>query len=350
MGLTSSISLALLVVYVAYMTSMVWEMCSPHACRGVQCYRPLLSDERIDLRMLVAGKEVWQSLGLSADEQLDFQVELPVPPEVRLGAVDNLTVEVFLALHGATQPIVVARTNAVKRMLPRVHEATMLLDDITASSNSSEAAGKKDVATAAPDYQGKVPHYIFARSRMDVRLVRDRTPHASVYFKDGVPVGSGFDHAQRRFAPHFYVDSFPLLSKHALPLSSDVQRKHPALRVRVTPISSGWHRFISQMNTVLGLLQVSGGGAVELRRCTALRWPAAGAPRLRPKTSDSRRGRHRHSGPERGGPAAAGGQRGALRRRRLRRDPRAGLGGAHVPLPADAGDAAACRPPTPHAH
>ena len=258
MGVCGSISLALAVLYVAYMASLIHEMVHPQACSGHGCYQALLSNQQVDLRLIVGGKEVWHTLNVSADEQLDFKVELPVPPEVRRGSVDNLTVEVFLAVHGATRPIAVARTNAVKRMLPRVHEASMLLSDMSATSTSNELP-VKDVGPAAPDYDGKVPHYIYARSRLDIRIVRDWTPYASIYYQDRVLVGSSFDHQHRRYAPHWYVDSFPLLSKHAVPLSSDESRSHPSLHVRVTPISSGWHRFVTQMSAGLAHLSAISG-------------------------------------------------------------------------------------------
>ena len=242
-GACGTIGLALTVLYVAYMAAMAHEMAYPRACKGHGCYQALLTDQRVDLRLVVGGAEVWQALNVSADEQLDFKVELPVPPEVRRGTVDHLTVELFLAVHGATHALAVARASAVKRMLPRVHEASMLLDGAGASNEPPV----KDVGPAAPDHEGKVPHYVYARSRLDVRLVRDWTPHRSVYHVDGVTVGSSFDHHARRYAPHWYADSFPLLSKHALPLSSDEGRAHPTLHVRVTPISSGWHRLVAQM-------------------------------------------------------------------------------------------------------
>ena len=234
-GACGTIGLALTVLYVAYMAAMAHEMAYPRACKGHGCYQALLTDQRVDLRLVVRGAEVWQALNVSADEQLDFKVELPVPPEVRRGTVDHLIVELYLAVHGATHALAVARANAVKRMLPRVHEASMLLDGAGASNEPPV----KDVGPAAPDHEGKVPHYVYARSRLDVRLVRDWTPHRSVYHVDGVPVGSSFDHQARRYAPHWYADSFPLLSKHALPLSSDEGRAHPTLHVRVTPIRLG---------------------------------------------------------------------------------------------------------------
>ena len=91
----------------------------------------------------------------------------------------------------------------------------MLLDDMGGAGASNEPP-VKDVGPAAPDHEGKVPHYVYARSRLDVRLVtnpspnpnpnpnpnpdpnpnlnpnpkqvRDWTPHRSVYHADGVPV------------------------------------------------------------------------------------------------------------------------------------------------------------------
>ena len=108
-GACGTISLALTVLYVAYMATFIHEMIYPRACKGHGCYQALLSDQQVDLRLVVGGVEVWQALNVSADEQLDFKVELPVPPEVRRGSVENLTVELFLAVHGATRPIAVAR-------------------------------------------------------------------------------------------------------------------------------------------------------------------------------------------------------------------------------------------------
>ena len=104
-GACGTIGLALTVLYVAYMAAMAHEMAYPRACKGHGCYQALLTDQRVDLRLVVGGAEVWQALNVSADEQLDFQVELPVPPEVRRGTVDHLTVELYLAVHGATHAL-----------------------------------------------------------------------------------------------------------------------------------------------------------------------------------------------------------------------------------------------------
>ena len=140
-GACGTIGLALTVLYVAYMAAMAHEMAYPRACKGHGCYQALLTDQRVDLRLVVGGAEVWQALNVSADEQLDFKVELPVPPEVRRGTVDHLIVELYLAVHGATHALAVARANAVKRMLPRVHEASMLLDGGAGTSCSGSGEG-----------------------------------------------------------------------------------------------------------------------------------------------------------------------------------------------------------------
>ena len=84
-GACGTIGLALTVLYVAYMAAMAHEMAYPRACKGHGCYQALLTDQRVDLRLVVGGAEVCQALNVSADEQLDFKVELPVPPEVRRG-------------------------------------------------------------------------------------------------------------------------------------------------------------------------------------------------------------------------------------------------------------------------
>ena len=85
-GACGTIGLALTVLYVAYMAAMAHEMAYPRACTGHGCYQALLTDQRVDLRLVVGGAEVWQALNVSADEQLDFKVELPVPPAFRNGS------------------------------------------------------------------------------------------------------------------------------------------------------------------------------------------------------------------------------------------------------------------------
>ena len=59
----------------------------------------------------------------------------------------------------------------------------------------------------------------------------------------------------RRYAPHFYVEEFALLSKHARPLSSDVTRPHPNITVRVTPVGLGRFRLMQQVSMTFQVLQ-----------------------------------------------------------------------------------------------
>ena len=267
MGATSQLFLGLLVGYVAYMAYLIGEMCYPRACRGKNCFHPLLKEgERVDMRLRVGDRDtnvwadVWNTTNVSADEILDIKVELAVPPEVRRGEQDRLTVEVWLSKHGDHKALARASVNVIKRMLPRARDEAMLLpDSLLSDAVKAEApvVRSSDTGLAPPDYEGKVPHYIYARTRLEIRLVRDHTPHPSTHFVDGFPIGSGFDKTdgRRQYTPLFYADKFPLLSKHANPLSSDVTRAHPTLRIRFTPISIGWHRMISQISQALSILQ-----------------------------------------------------------------------------------------------
>ena len=267
MGATSQLFGGLALLYALYMVHLIGEMCYPQSCRGKNCFHPMLrKEDRIDLRVRVGDREtntwadVWNATNLSADEILDIKVELPVPPEVRRGEQDQLTVIMWLSKHGDSRGFARAETNVIKRMLPRSRDEGMLLpDSMLSDAVKAEAPALRtaDTGLAPPDYEGKVPHYIYARARLEVRLVRDHTPHASTHFADGLPIGSGFDNTGggRLYAPLFYADKFPLLSKHAAPLSSDTTRAHPTVRIRFTPISLGWHRMILQVSQALSILQ-----------------------------------------------------------------------------------------------
>ncbi|EOD41438.1 hypothetical protein EMIHUDRAFT_54014, partial [Emiliania huxleyi CCMP1516] len=61
------------------------------------------------------------------------------------------------------------------------------------------------------------------------------------------------------YAPRLYVDELGLLGKHALPLSSDVGKEPPRLRLRLLPISLGRYRATRQLHTALGALQAASG-------------------------------------------------------------------------------------------
>ena len=121
MGATSQFVGGLAVLYVLYMVYLIGEMCYPHACSGNNCFHPLLKkEERIDMRLRVGDREtnvwtdVWNTTHVSADEVLDIKVELAVPPEVRRGEQDRLTVEVWLSKHGDHRALARASVNVVK--------------------------------------------------------------------------------------------------------------------------------------------------------------------------------------------------------------------------------------------
>ena len=121
--------LAFFAFYVIYTGFIFWEMAYAEPCKGKNCYWPMLKEtDRIDLSVRVDGMEVWNATNLSASEQLDVKLELPVPPEVRRGTKDSLLVDVLLSANG--RPLARARAAAVKRMLPRgTSGETMLLPD-----------------------------------------------------------------------------------------------------------------------------------------------------------------------------------------------------------------------------
>ena len=105
-----------------------------------------------------------------------------------------------------------------------------------------------------------MPHYLYAAASLELRLVADETPHAGpVLPSDGAQVANGVDWSRRVYAPRLYVDELGLLGKHALPLSSDVGKEPPRLRLRLLPISLGRYRATRQLHTALGALQAASG-------------------------------------------------------------------------------------------
>ena len=96
-----------------------------------------------------------------------------------------------------------------------------------------------------------MPHYLYSGRMCELRLVPDSTPHRQPHYaSDGLPIGSHVDHHKMRYAPHFYVETFNLLRKHALPLASNISRPHPTLRLKLKPISLGRHRMTRQVETL----------------------------------------------------------------------------------------------------
>ena len=134
----------------------------------------------------------------------------------------------------------------------------------SAASASSEQSGvavsSEQSGVAPPNERGEVPHYLYAAASLELRLVADETPHAGpVLPSDGAQVANGVDWSRRVYAPRLYVDELSLLGKHALPLSSDVGKEPPRLRLRLLPISLGRYRATRQLHTALGALQAASG-------------------------------------------------------------------------------------------
>lgn len=107
---------------------------------------------------------------------------------------------------------------------------------------SSPAAPEEGMATWS---DGRVPHYLYAHRPADLRIVTDATPHESPHLPEGLPIGNGIDYRRGGYAPLFYFESFRLLRKHAAPLSADVGKKDPRLRVVLRPVSMGRHRVMA---------------------------------------------------------------------------------------------------------
>ena len=297
-------ALVLLAVYVAILSHTLLELFYPSPCRGAACLQPLLrSGAAVDLQAHIDGRLVWSAAGVSSGAGLeDVAFAVPVPAEVRLGSREELHLDFSIALAGQQQPIAHARALLCARRPPRRRStARMLLAEpavssstpgsatsdsaaaaVPAASASSEQSGvavsseqsaasasreqsgvavsSEQSGVAPPNERGEVPHYLYAAAGLELRLVADETPHAGpVLPSDGAQVANGVDWSRRVYAPRLYVDELGLLGKHALPLSSDVGKEPPRLRLRLLPISLGRYRATRQLHTALGALQAASG-------------------------------------------------------------------------------------------
>ena len=141
-------------------------------------------------------------------------------------------------------------------------------DEGDAGDAGDAGSGVLDVAIdngiAPADSSGAVPHYAYGRRHCELRLVAEATPHAHAYFPEGLLIGSSLDTPRRLYAPHFFVDTFSLLRKHALPLSSDPRKSDPRLRVKFLPISLGRHRVTKQLSAMMTAVGDLVGGLDDL--------------------------------------------------------------------------------------
>ena len=312
-------ALALLAVYVAILSHTLLELFYPSPCRGAACLQPLLrSGAAVDLQAHIDGRLVWSAAGVSSSAGLeDVAFAVPVPAEVRLGSREELHLDFSIALAGQQQPIAHARALLCARRQPRRRStARMLLAEpavssstpgsatsdsaaaaVPAASASSEQSGvavsseqsaasasreqsgvavsSEQSGVAPPNERGEVPHYLYAAASLELRLVADETPHAGpVLPSDGAQVANGVDWSRRVYAPRLYVDELGLLGKHALPLSSDVGKEPPRLRLRLLPISLGRYRATRQLHTALGALQAASGMEAAWRAARAVPSPS----------------------------------------------------------------------------
>ena len=263
-------------VYCFFTSIEMWKLFYPPRCKGNFCYRSLLPlNSRVDVHAYLysspdlPGIPVWNATNVSSAEEIETRFELPIPPAVRLGRQSELWLVFELRRVSATDneqstgvvpqmptehPIAVARINVVGYYAPRkTSSATMLLErdepSTRAVATADETAG---LAPATGD--GKLPHFIYSGRLCELRLVADATPHAHTHFPDGQPIGSAIDTRLRRYSPHFYVETFNLLRKHANPFSSNVSKAHPMLRLKMKPISLGRHRATRQAEQAFSML------------------------------------------------------------------------------------------------
>ena len=255
-------------VYVAlglylYVTAReVWTLFRPPRCAGKGCFRPLLpSHARLHLAASVwseadqAQTELWNASDASTTEAIEASFALPIPPAVRRGEQTHLWLLFTLrrAQDPDGPPLAVARVNVIRFYAPRARSsATMLLERDDAPA--ARADGSLDDGLAPADRDGRLPHFVYGGRLCELRLVPDATPHGGSHFPEGEPIGSHVDVHARRYAPHFYVETFNLLRKHANPLSSNVSKAHPTLRLKLKPISLGRHRMTRQMDALFAQL------------------------------------------------------------------------------------------------
>ena len=259
-----SLFYAALGLYLYVTAKEVYTLFYPPGCKGAACFRPLLPAHAKALHLSAslwseadgAGEELWNATYASTDEAIEARFELPIPPDIRKGEQSALWLLFTLRWKPDSPPLAMARVNVIRFYAPRARSsATMLLEREDADAGADDNSG-----LAPADREGRLPHFIYGGRLCELRLVVDGTPHAYAHLPEGEPIGSHVDVHARRYAPHFYVETFNLLRKHANPLSSDLSKAHPNLRLKLKPISLGRHRMtrqmdalFSQMGGILGL-------------------------------------------------------------------------------------------------
>ena len=257
-GVAQAFFYGLLALYIGVTTKEIYYLFHPPGCVGNMCYRAMLPPAtRIDIFASVLAADdhppipLWNVTDASTDDAVDAKFELPIPPAVRTGDQSELWLLFELRRAGKEEAIAYARVNVVKFFEPKARSsATMLLErDADKEDERAVSAFAGDKGLAPTDARGRLPHFIYSYRSCELRLVADATAHhAPQYMGDGLPIGSHIHTRDRYYAPHFYVETFNLLRKHALPLSGNISRAHPMLRLKFKPISLGRHRMTRQVD------------------------------------------------------------------------------------------------------
>lgn len=259
----------LFAVYLSMATLEVYGLFYPERCRGEFCLRALLPvGTPIDVAAFVPWPDgdrvmVWNAT-LKSDEAIDTSFELPIPAAVRRAEMSELWLLVELRRAGDPTLLAIAHTELVKLYQPRTRgTAEYLLYPLLGSDGSRLDAEPgpppAPVAGMAEYADGRVAHYLYLGKQIQLKLVADETPHAHAHLPEGLPVGSAVNGVLRVYAPHFYIETFSLMRKHAAPLSDDVARAHPTLRLSLAPISIGRHRLMAQLRGLFATLERVGG-------------------------------------------------------------------------------------------
>ena len=289
-------------VYMAFSTRELYRMFYPPSCKGQRCFTTRLPPgSNVDVHCFLvsegaAAVPLWNITNSSADQEIEARFPVPVPPGLRKGeATDGLWLLFELRRsepRGSeteadvlrTRPLAQTSINVVKQIAPRERgTAKFLLERSEPAASSSavatsvdadddddgddtSSASSSDVSDylAPADSHGRRPHFIYGGRFLELRMVPDPTPHAFAYFPEGMSIGSEVDTRALRYSPHFYVEQFSLLRKHAHPLSNDLQKPHPYLRVKFKPISVGRHRMTAQVSQLFGLLEEQLGEALNM--------------------------------------------------------------------------------------
>eukprot|EP00051_Salpingoeca_urceolata_P035559 m.30319 g.30319 ORF g.30319 m.30319 type:complete len:570 (-) comp9407_c0_seq2:7-1716(-) len=197
---------------------------------------------------------ILQATDVDPTEPSTWDVNVSIPDAVRrngsLGAV------VFITPHGVSpdpqdatydKTLVVSFVTKLTQHMPRRDaNKTMLV------ASDEDVEQSDDVRTDKP-----VTHW---RPRLVLRYVDDQSifPGGQLPGDFRLPIVRQRD-AKPAYQPIFYADDFGMLHRDWVPLSSNVSRPPPRLRVELGPESLGMYRFLIQMSASTSLMKEQAG-------------------------------------------------------------------------------------------